>query len=468
MTEQGKRTEPTGKQRVAIVGAGLAGTTAALGFQDAGFAVTLYSDRDREALRDKVPPTGVGVLFGKSREWDAEIIEDLYEIGNTTGISVRLYSGTGDERAATLEFNPDYGYVAQAVDLRLRSDDRLGRFLDRGGRFEVGHIDATRLDEIAGSADLTLVATGKGGLSGLFALDEERSHYRRPQRRLLQVTLDGVGHGAEVFDYRSRDGGKHALFNLDAENGEIFVGPFLHKDVGVSWSIIIFAKPDGAWVPLIDTAVDAYSARQAVVDIFDGWFPEDSPVINELKVIDEDPYSWLTGAVVPSVRKAVGTTVNGHPVGAIGDTAIAVDPVAGQGAQNTIVQVVELVKAARERVAADPHAALDAQWLDAEFEKHWQRRGHAAVEVTRLYLGDPDYAPHLEASFPAAAVNSDVASALFGLLSEPNPLLSLRNADDVSEFISAVAGEPAADVLARFAPAGEFSASAPTVQTANV
>ena len=72
---------------VAIIGAGLAGTSAALGFLDAGFDVTLYSDRDRESLRDKVPPTGVGVLFGKSREWDAEIIEDLYEVSNTTGIS---------------------------------------------------------------------------------------------------------------------------------------------------------------------------------------------------------------------------------------------------------------------------------------------------------------------------------------------------------------------------------------------
>jgi len=76
----------TARRSVAIIGAGLAGTSAALGFLDAGFDVTLYSDRDRESLRDKVPPTGVGVLFGKSREWDAEIIEDLYEVSNTTGI----------------------------------------------------------------------------------------------------------------------------------------------------------------------------------------------------------------------------------------------------------------------------------------------------------------------------------------------------------------------------------------------
>lgn len=453
--------DSTGQRRktVAIIGAGLAGTTAALGFLDAGFDVTLYSDRDREALRDKVPPTGVGVLFGKSREWDAEIIEDLYDVGNTTGISVRLHAGSGADRAAVLEFNPDYGYVAQAVDLRLRADDRLGRFLDRGGRFEVGHVDAARLDEIAGSVDLALVATGKGGLAGLFDIDDTRSHYRAPQRRLLQVTLTGLDHGPQAFAYRSAEGGRHSLFNLDAENGEVFVGPFLHKDIGTSWSIIVFAKPDGAWAPLIDTVVDAHSARQAVVDIFDTWFPHDAPVVRSLSVIDGDPHSWLTGAVTPLVREPVGHTVNGHVVGAIGDTAIAVDPVAGQGAQGALIQVAELVRAARERLAAEADAAFDADWLRAEFEKYWDKRGHAAVEVTRLYLGDPDFATHLELAFPAAAVNTDIAAALFGLLSDPNPLLTLRTRDDVLGFISAVAGEPAADVLARFTPAGEFTAA---------
>lgn len=279
------------RRKVAVVGAGLAGTSAALGFADAGFDVTLYSDRDREALRDKVPPTGVGVLFGKSREWDAEIIDDLYEVGNTTGISVRLHSGSGDERTDVLEFNPEYGYVAQAVDLRLRADDRLGRFLDRGGRFAVEAVDLDRLDAIAADADITLVATGKGGLSTLFPVDEARTHYREPQRRLLQVTLTGLDHGPDTFAYRSRGGGDHSLFNLDSENGEIFVGPFLHKDAGATWSFIVFAKPDGAWAPRIDDVHDAVSARQAIVDIFGKFFPPDAPAIEKLQVIESDPVS---------------------------------------------------------------------------------------------------------------------------------------------------------------------------------
>ncbi|MGC4961265.1 styrene monooxygenase/indole monooxygenase family protein [Gordonia sp. DT101] len=447
-----------GRRSVGVVGAGLAGASAALGFVEAGFDVTLYSDKDRESLRDKVPPTGVGVLFGKSREWDAEIIEDTYDVGNTTGISVRLHSGSGDDRTDVLEFNPDYGYVAQAVDLRLRADDRLGRFLDHGGRFEVGAVDVDRLDEIAGSHDLTLVATGKGGLSALFPVDGSRTHYREPQRKLLQVTLTGLDHGPDAFAYRSSGGGNHSLFNLDSENGEIFVGPFLHKDAGATWSFIVFAKPDGAWAPTIDEVDDAGSARSALVDIFTEYFPHDAPVIEQLKVIESDPVSWLTGAVTPTVRHVVSTTRGGHVVAAIGDTAIAVDPVAGQGAQNSLIQVAELVKAAKAH-----DGAFGADWLEAEFEKHWERRGRAAVEVTRLYLGDPDYATHLELSFPAAAVDANVASALFGLLSEPNPLLTLESREDVLGFIAAVSGEPAGDVLGRFEPAGRFSSASDKV-----
>ncbi len=235
--------------------------------------------------------------------------------------------------------------------------------------------------------------------------------------------------------------------------------PFLHKDVGATWSFIVFAKPSGAWAPRIDDVHDAVTARRTIAGIFQEFFPEDAPVIEQLDVIESDPVSWLKGAVTPTVRQAVATTTSGHPVAAIGDTAIAVDPVAGQGAQNTVIQVAELVKAARAH-----DGEFTADWLAEEFEKHWERRGHAAVEVTRLFLGDPDYATHAELSFPAAAVSPAIAQALPGLLSDPNPLLGLRTREDVEGFITAVA-EPHDQVLARFAPAGRFSSAAPAAVT---
>lgn len=436
------------KRTAAVIGAGIAGATAALGLVKAGFDVTLFSDRDRRALRDDVPPTGVAILFGASREWDARIAPDRYGLANTTGISVRLYSSEDGVRQRVLEFNPEFGYEAQAVDVRLRADDRIGEFLDLGGRFAVESVNPDRLDQIAADHDLVLVATGKGGLSDLFEVDRERTHYDRPQRRLLQVTL-----AAEPgFDltYRTRSDAAENLFNLDAQNGEAWFGPFQHKDDGATWSFLGFAKPDGLWAERFARVKDAQSARDTVVDLYRDFFPEDAPEIEKLHVID-DPKSWLSGAVTPTVRRAVGRTSSGRPVLAIGDTAIAVDPVAGQGAQNALVQVVELVAA-----AAAHQGPFDEEFLDREWERHWQRRGRATVEVTRLYLGDPDYADHLELSFPAAAESPAVGQALFGLLSDPVPLLEITSRDDVAGFLEAVSGEPVADLLGRFSPAGHF------------
>ena len=75
-----------------------------------------------------------------------------------------------------------------------------------------------------------------------------------PSRR---QALTGLDHGPQTFAYRSSEGGGHSLFNLDSENGEVFVGPFLHKDAGATWSFIVFAKPGGAWAPKIDDVHDA-------------------------------------------------------------------------------------------------------------------------------------------------------------------------------------------------------------------
>jgi flavin-dependent dehydrogenase len=231
------------KRKVAIIGAGLAGTTAGLGLVNAGFDVRIYSDRDRASLRNDVPPTGTAVYFGKSLEYDAEIIEDLYDVGNSTGMSVRIFSGAGENRTPVLAFDSPFKYKAQAVDTRLRADDRLARFLARGGKFQVRAVAPRDVDTIAADVDLTLVATGKGGLSSLFPTDAGRSAYAEPQRHLLLATFKGLQHADRQFAYRSSDGGKHNWFTIHAEFGETFFGPYLHKDIGASWAFIGFAKP---------------------------------------------------------------------------------------------------------------------------------------------------------------------------------------------------------------------------------
>ena len=47
-----------------------------------------------------------------------------------------------------------------------------------------------------------------------------------------------------------------------------------------------------------------------------------------------DPNGWLVGKFAPTVRKPVGKLPSGRIVTPLGDTAMALDPVGGQGANN--------------------------------------------------------------------------------------------------------------------------------------
>jgi Styrene monooxygenase A putative substrate binding domain len=449
------------KRKAAIIGAGLAGTTAGLGLVEAGFDVTIYSDRDRSALRNDVPPTGTAILFGQALEHDSEIIENLYDTGLSTGMSVRIAAGSGDTLAPVLGFDVPFKFngqvKGQAVDVRLRADDRLGRFLARGGKFNVQAVTPDDVDAIAAAVDLTLIATGKGGLASLFPVDPAHSTYTEPQRHLLLATFKGLNRADSAFAYRSSDGGHHNILNIHAEYGEAFFGPYQHKDIGASWTFLGFARPGSPWIDIFNSAVDTQTVRDAVVTLFATYFPDDAPLIEQTVPLREDKHSWFRGAVSPTVRKAVATTANGHVIASIGDTAIAVDPIAAQGAQNTVVQIALLLRAVKSH---DGKFTYD--WLNEQFKTHWRYRGEAATEATRLFLGDPKYATHAELILPAAAVNADVGSAFFSLLHEPQPLLNIQTRDDILKFIEDHAGEPAENLLAKFkSPTAFTRAEAP-------
>jgi 2-polyprenyl-6-methoxyphenol hydroxylase-like FAD-dependent oxidoreductase len=447
-------------RKAVVVGAGLAGVTAGLGLLQAGFDVTIYSDRTREALRDDVPPTGTAIYYGTSREYDAEIVEDLYDgTGDGVGMSVRLAAGDGEGASnPILEFDSPFGFVAQSVDVRLRADDRLGRFLERGGNFQVRAVGLDDIDAIASEADITLVATGKSGLSALFPRDDERSTFTAPARQLLLATFKGPGHTPEFFGHRSAGGARHYFFNVHPEFGEFVICAYLHKDIGPAWTFLAFSRPGSPWVEEAERVHDPVSARDFAVGLYQRYFPEDGAQAAALEPLTEDPHSWARGAVTPVVRRAVAVTPGGHVVAAIGDAAISVDPIGGQGAQNASIQVALLLRAVRAH-----DGAFDRAFFQEQFDAFWEHRAHAATEVTRLFLGDEKYAAHGELIFPAAAVSPAVGTAFLGLLSDPQRLLEVQTRQEVLDFITRHAGEPAEDVLARFTPATSFRSSDETL-----
>ncbi len=397
----------------AIIGAGQTGVTAALGLLDNGFDVTVYSDRDQDALRDAVPATGTALIFGEAQRAEESLGLNTYlaTAPLSTGQSVRVV----DDGAEAIAFDAWFdGARGIAVDTRLKADDRLTLFRRRGGHFVVETVDPVRLDAIAAKADLTLVATGRGGLSALFPVDPARTVYDKPQRSLLAFSVTGLGHGPDVFAHRSTAGGQHEAYSAVSGQGETFWGPYLHKDAGPSWAFLGWALPGSDWERRFASVTDAASALEVTTGLHRDYIDWDLPEVNQFRVIDEDPHSWLTGAVTQLVRRGVGHTADGHPVAALGDTAISYDPIAGQGAQGGLVQAAALV----HRAAAHD-GPFDTAWLTAAFEEFYDHRGRAAQLVTQLFLSDPDFAEIGDLFFAAASGSPRFAGKLFGLLDDP-------------------------------------------------
>ncbi|MFG3616642.1 styrene monooxygenase/indole monooxygenase family protein [Nocardia sp. NPDC047654] len=440
----------------AVIGAGQTGVTAALGLLDAGFDVTIYSERDQRSLRDDVPATGTALEFGETQQAEAALGLDSYtaRAPRHTGLSVRI-AGPGPDRPELIQFDGHFdGYVGVAVDTRLKADERLTAFLERGGRFVVEQVTPETLDGIAAANDLTLVATGRGGLSDLFPVDAQRTPYAAPQRSLLTVTVTGIGHDENVFAHRSVAGGAHSGFSILADQGEGWWGPYLHKDAGPSWAFLGWARPGSDWEKRFAAADSADSAHRIVQDLYRDYIDWDLPEVLATETIPEDPHSWLKGAVRPVVRSGVGRTAGGHVVAALGDTAIAYDPIAGQGAQSGLIQAQRLVAA-----AAVHEGPFDEAWIERQYAAFLAARADAANKVTRLFLSDPELGEIGNAFFAAAAVDPAFASALVGLLHRPQPFLPVDSPEAVNEFITRVTGEDAAALLGRFAPAGKFARS---------
>ncbi|GAB2686350.1 styrene monooxygenase/indole monooxygenase family protein [Nocardia thraciensis] len=459
MTTQHSR--PGSTRSAAIVGAGQTGVTAALGLLDAGFDVTVYSDRDQRSLRDDVPATGTALIFGEAQAAESALGLPTYtdRAPLHSGLTVRI---AGPDHAEIIEFDGAFDdYSGVAVDTRLKADERLTAFLERGGRFVVEAVTPERLDSIAAAHDLTLVATGRGGLSELFPIDEARTVYDAPQRTLLTLTVTGLGHGEDVFAHRSRAGGGRSGFSILGDQGEGWWGPYLHKDAGPSWAFLGWARPGSDWEKRFTAADSAESAHRIIVDLYRDHLDWDLPEVLATRVIAEDRHSWLRGAVRPVFRAGLGHTAGGHPVASLGDTAVAYDPIAGQGAQSGLIQAQRLVAA-----AAAHEGPFDDAWITARHNSFLVERAEAAAHVTRLFLSDPALGEIGGRFFSAAAVDPRFASALVGLLHRPQPFAGIETLDAADEYIAAVTGEDAAALVSRFQPAGRFSRSTYTAQAA--
>ncbi|MCI0543486.1 MAG: hypothetical protein L0Z49_03440 [Actinobacteria bacterium] len=321
---------------IAIIGAGQAGTLAAVGLMRAGHQVTLYSDRSADSILDETHPTGTAFVFGDSVAYERKHGVDTFEDRALPVDGIHLYFSpkVGQELVQVSGLlDEGKGY---AVDVRLKSKLRLDQLAAGGARVVIEEVSPGRVDEIAGMSDLTMVATGKGSLASMFERDPVRSVYETPQRYLGMVIVKSIPTDGSGFPNRL-PGHTPVCFNFYGDIGEFFWVPYHHKTQGSCWNLVIEAKTGGP----LDTFRDVTSAEQmleAVRDIVSRYARWDWETMREMELVDDDPFCWLRGAVSPTVRKPVAHTESGRALWSLGDTSFAFDPIGGQGAGSGVRQ----------------------------------------------------------------------------------------------------------------------------------
>ena len=357
-------------RKVAIVGAGQAGMVLSFGLLEEGYDVTLFESRAADEIeRGRILSTAM--VF--DQQLDVERRLGLHEwegrapVCNGMHSTLRLPNGE-----IVLQVQGALDETCQGVDARIKTSTWMRRFVARGGRIVHEKVSRSVLDQIAQAFDLVVVATGRGGLDGLFERDPERSLFDSPPRRLAAVILQNVKEWEDI-PYTT------LKFQFFIHIGEFFAIPF-YSHTGPCRAVV-FEAPAGSPMDVWGTVDSADKALATALRLIHQFSPQDWPNYRNAALVDDK--AWLRGAITPTVYKPVAHFPSGRIAMALGDGAITNDPITGTGANDAVRMAVALQQGILER----GDRPFSADWMQEVFDGYYDERGRYTLEFSRIMTG---------------------------------------------------------------------------------
>lgn len=361
-------------RKIAIVGAGQAGLSLALGLQAQGYDVSVVTNRDAGSLRQgKVMSSQC--MFDDALQFERDLGLDQWAQAcppvQGIGLTVPHPQQPG---ARLIDWAARLDAPAQAVDQRLKFAGWLERFEQNGGRLRIADVDVAELERLAATHDLVLLAAGKGDIVRLFERDADRSPYDRPQRALALTYV----HGMQATPEFSR-----VSFNLIPGVGEYFVFPAL--TLSGACDIMVFEGIPGGPMDRWACATTPAEHLRTSLDILQTFLPWEAERCREVELTDAN--GLLQGRFAPTVRKPVATLPSGRVVFGLGDAVVVNDPITGQGSNNAS----KCARVYYDAILARGERPFDAGWMQDTFDTYWSYAQHVTRWTNMLLAPPPEH-----------------------------------------------------------------------------
>ena len=400
-------------RKIVIVGGGQAGLQLGVGLLQAGYEVTVASNRGPEEIRDgRVMSSQCMFDAALQHERDLGLNDWDGDCPPVEGISLVIPAPEGGGKA--IDWASRLDRPAQSVDQRVKIPRWLEEFERQGGTLALEDVGIDELERHVQESDLVIVAAGKGEITKLFERDATRSPYEAPMRALALTYVTGMTPRPEY---------SAVCFNIIPTVGEYFVFPAL-TTTG-SCEIMVFegipGGPMDCWGD-VSTPQEHLEKSKWILETFLPWEAERC---RDVALTDDN--GILAGRFPPTVRKPVATLPSGALVLGLADAIMLNDPITGQGSNNASKMAASYL----EQILEHGDRPYDRAFMEQAFERFWTEYGQYVTTWTNALLSPPP--PHVLQLLGAGNGSPELAHRFVNGFDDPRDYFDWFMAPDKAE-----------------------------------
>ncbi len=382
---------------ITIIGAGQSGLQLGIGLLRRGCDVTLVTNRSRQEV-EKGRVLSSQCMFDIALQHERDVDLNLWdeECPRIVGVGLTI---VGPDGSRAIDWAARLDAPAQSVDQRVKMPAWMDEFERLGGKLLIMHASLDELEELAGDAELVVVASGKGEVGRIFKRDDEKSAFDEPMRALALTYVTNMVPRPEY---------SAVCFNIIPAVGEYFVFPAL-TTTGACEIMVFEGVPGGP----MDCWADVKSPDQHLEkskQILEQFLPWEAERCRDIQLTDDN--GILAGRFPPVVKEPIGRLPSGTAVLGMADTVCLNDPITGQGSNNASKSAAVYLDAILSR-ESDP---FDEKWMQQTFDAYWDI-AQWVTRWTNSLLTPPT--ENMQKLLAAAQTHHELASRIANAFSDP-------------------------------------------------